>query len=84
MRPSLRVRRLTSLFGATAIVALFAAGCGSSGPPATIIVPKGGFANDKADPATMHWFKVHLPAISGLGTLSTLGSLTSPNYSARP
>ncbi len=45
-------------------------------------MPKGGFANDKADPAVHQWFKAHLPAVTALGTLTTLGTASPPNYSA--
>jgi hypothetical protein len=74
--------RRSSLAGATALVAILAAGCGSSGPPGRLTVPRGGFANDKADPATMQWFKAHRLSISALGSLPTLTPSAQPDYSA--
>jgi hypothetical protein len=65
---------------AIGVAALVGAGC-SSGPSGTVIEPRGGFANDKAEPDTVHWFKVHSAVISGLGNVPTIPSGTQVNYS---
>jgi hypothetical protein len=67
------------LFSAIALIGLGFASCGGSSPPSAVVVPTGGFANDKAEPATMQWFKAHLAAISPLGNLPTI-STTQPDY----
>lgn len=67
-----------------ALMAFVAAGCSSSPSPGSsgsVVVPRGGYANDKSDPTTMQWFKTHSAIVSSLGTLQSLGDLTQPDYS---
>jgi hypothetical protein len=77
-----RHTRHVGFISAIACIALVSAGCSSGGgTPGAVVVPRGGFANDKAEPRTTQWFKSHLQAISALGNLPVI-STTQPNYAA--
>jgi hypothetical protein len=73
-------RRSTLAAACISLSALGLTACGGGGPT-TLIVPKGGFANDKSDSATYNWFKAHTAVISSLGGQPQVTS-TVTNYSA--
>jgi hypothetical protein len=77
-----RRRHQAGFVSSLAMVAMVSAGCSSGGStPGAIVVPRGGFANYKAEPDTMRWFKAHLSVISALGDLPIIPT-SQPNYSA--
>jgi hypothetical protein len=72
-----RGRSLASIAVLAVLSSLVLSACGNG----AIVIPKDGFATDKSQPATEHWFTAHTTVISALGNRPAFSLAANPDYS---